>query len=47
MTKDATTEEDQADAKRHRARGEFVRGAEGYGYAIGQASMITWRSPAA
>ncbi len=35
MTKDISTEEDQADAKGRRARGEFVRGVSGFRHAIG------------
>ncbi len=35
MTKDVSTEEDQADATGRRARGEFVRGVSGFRHAIG------------
>ncbi len=35
MTKDASTQEDQTDAKGRRARGEFVRGVSGFRNAIG------------
>jgi len=35
MTKDASTQEDQTDAKGRRARGEFVRGVSGFRSAIG------------
>ena len=35
MTKDISTEEDQANAKDRRARGEFVRGVSGFRHAIG------------
>lgn len=39
MTKDVSTEEDQADAKGRRARGEFVRGVSGFRHAIGDADF--------
>ncbi|MDU8910728.1 glutathione S-transferase C-terminal domain-containing protein [Aestuariicoccus sp. MJ-SS9] len=35
MTKDVSTEEDQTEAARRRARGEFVRGVSGFRHAIG------------
>ena len=35
MTKDISTQEDQANAKQRRARGEFVRGVSGFRNAIG------------
>ncbi len=35
MTKDVSTEEDQTDALKRRARGEFVRGISGFRHAIG------------
>lgn len=39
MTKDVSTEEDQADAKGRRARGEFVRGVSGFRHTIGEADF--------
>lgn len=39
MTKNVSTEEDQADAKGRRARGEFVRGVSGFRDAIGDAEF--------
>jgi len=35
MTNDTSTQEDQADAKERRARGEFVRGVSGFRHSIG------------
>ena len=39
MSKNTSTEEDQADAKGRRARGEFVRGVSGFRHAIGDAEF--------
>lgn len=39
MTSQASTEEDQSDAKMRRARGEFVRGVSGFRHAIGDAEF--------
>lgn len=39
MTRDVATEEDQADAKGRRARGEFVRGVSGFRHVIGDADF--------
>lgn len=39
MTKDTSTQEDQSDAKKRRAQGEFVRGVSGFRHAIGDAEF--------
>jgi putative glutathione S-transferase len=39
MTRDISTEEDQSDAGKRRARGEFVRGVSGFRHAIGDAGF--------
>ena len=39
MSKDTSTQEDQSDAKKRRAQGEFVRGVSGFRHAIGDAEF--------